>query len=106
MSAYQHHVFTCTNERDEADARGCCAQRGGLEVAEWFKAEGKARGWKGRIRPNKAGCLDFCEFGPVVVVYPEGVWYSPRTREDVAAICDRHLEGGEIVQELLIPGLS
>ena len=106
MPAYEHHVFTCTNARDESDARGCCAQRNGVQIARWFKAESKERGWKGRIRTSKSSCFDFCEFGPVVVVYPEGVWYSPQSRDDVVAICDRHLEGGEVVEELLVPGLN
>lgn len=106
MSLYERHVFTCVNERDGSDARGCCAERGGLDVAGWFKAEAKARGWKGRIRTNRAGCLDVCEFGPVVVVYPEQVWYSPTTQAEVRAICDRHLDRGELVEELMIPGLN
>ena len=79
---------------------------GGKEVHAWFKAEGKARDWKGRIRVNKAGCLDQCEFGPSVVVYPEGTWYQPATAEDVRKICEEHCEGGVPVAELLTPGLN
>ena len=106
MARFQHHIFTCTNTPDDADARGCCAGRGGEQVAAWFKAEAKARHWKGRVRTNTAGCLDACAFGPVVVVYPEQVWYSPRTREDVAAICTQHIEGGEPVVHLMLLGLE
>ncbi len=106
MAVYDHHVFVCINERDESDARGCCKARGGADVHAWFKAEGKTRDWKGRIRVNKSGCLDQCEFGPAVVVYPEGIWYSPRTVDEVAAICSRHIEGGEVVEELRITGLE
>jgi (2Fe-2S) ferredoxin len=103
MPRFDHHVFVCLNERDPADARGCCAQRGGSEVLGWFKDEVKRRGWKGRVRANKAGCLDACDFGPTVVVYPEGVWYSPRTRDDVARICEEHLAGGRPVEALCLP---
>lgn len=106
MARFERHLFICINERDDCDARGCCAATGGKDVAAWFKAEGKARNWKGRVRANKAGCLDACEFGPVVVVYPEQVWYSPRTLEDVRTICDQHIDGGEVVEELVIPGLN
>jgi (2Fe-2S) ferredoxin len=106
VSIYEHHVFICINERDGSDGRGCCAERGGAEVHAWFKQEGKARDWKGRIRVNKAGCLDQCAFGPAVVVYPEGTWYSPQTEAEVRKICEEHLEGGVVVDELLIPGLS
>jgi (2Fe-2S) ferredoxin len=105
VAVYEHHVFVCLNERDEGDARGCCSACGGKEVHAWFKAASKARNWKGRIRVNKAGCLDQCEFGPTVVVYPEGVWYSLLREEDVLRICDEHLEGGHIVDDLRTPGL-
>jgi len=106
VAVYEHHVFVCLNERDEGDARGCCAHVGSADVHRWFKAEGKARDWKGRIRVNRAGCLDVCEFGPAVVVYPEGVWYSPRSEEEVRRICDEHLSGGSPVEDLRIPGLD
>ncbi len=106
MSVYERHVFVCVNERDESDARGCCMSRGGGDVHAWFKAEGKARDWKGRIRVNKAGCLDQCALGPVVVVYPDGAWYSPASAEDVHRICQEHVEGGRVVEELLTPGLG
>jgi (2Fe-2S) ferredoxin len=106
VSFYEHHVFVCINERDESDGRGCCTARGGAEVHAWFKAQGKARDWKGRIRVNKAGCLDQCAFGPTVVVYPAGVWYSPRSEDEVRRICQEHLEDGAVVDELLIPGLN
>jgi len=103
MPRFDHHVFICVNERTAQDRRGCCSARGGLEIRGWFSEELQARGLKGRIRANKAGCLDLCARGPVVVVYPEGHWYSPRNREDVQKIVDQHLVGGEVVAELIIP---
>lgn len=106
VSVYEHHVFVCLHERDESDARGCCMARGSEEIHAWFKAEGKRRNWKGRIRVNRAGCLDQCEFGPTVVVYPGGTWYRPESEEDVRRICQEHLEDGEVVSSLLTPGLN
>ena len=106
MPRFERHVFICINERDLADGGGCCVGRGGREIHRWFKEAFKARDWKGRMRANKAGCLDACEFGPTVVVYPDGVWYSPRTRSEVEAICDQHLERGEVVEALVIPGFG
>ncbi len=103
MPRFDHHVFVCVNERPEEDARGSCSERGGTEIRGWFSEELKSRGLKRRIRANKAGCLDLCARGPVVVVYPEGCWYSPRTREDVQKIVEQHLVGGEPVVELKIP---
>ena len=105
MSVYDHHIFVCLHQRDESDGRGCCTARGGESVHRWFKAEGKRRDWKGRIRVNRSGCLDQCALGPTVVVYPEGVWYRPETAEDVRRICEEHIEGGHVVSELTTPGL-
>ena len=106
MPVFEHHVFVCLHERDESDGRGCCTARGSEDIHLWFKAEAKARDWKGRIRINRSGCLDQCELGPTVVVYPEGVWYRPETEEDVLRICDEHLARGRVVDALLTPGLN
>ena len=103
MARFEHHVFVCVNERSSEDPRGCCASAGGGEIRGWFSEELKARGLKRRIRSNKAGCLDLCARGPVVVVYPEGVWYSPRSRSDVQRIVEEHLVDGNPVDALRIP---
>jgi (2Fe-2S) ferredoxin len=57
-----------------------------------------------KVRVNNAGCLDRCELGPCIVIYPEGVWYSPKTKEDVDSIIHEHLEGGVPVKRLRLPG--
>lgn len=57
---------------------------------------------KGRLRINQAGCLDRCEEGPVLVVYPEGVWYTYVDKDDVDEIIDKHLVNGVIVERLRI----
>lgn len=103
MSKFQRHVFICVNERPDEDARGCCAARGGFEVAAAFKEELHARGLKRVVRANKAGCLDQCAHGVTVVVYPEAVWYGHVRPEDVAEIVERHVLGGEPVARLVIP---
>ncbi len=99
---YERHVFVCENRRPDGHPRGCCAGRGGVEVKEALKAELKARGLLARVRAHSAGCLDACERGPVMVVYPEGVWYGGVTPEDVPEIVERHLVGGEPVERLVI----
>jgi (2Fe-2S) ferredoxin len=102
MAGYTHHIFVCENVRGEDDPRGCCALKGSVEIREAFKSEIKARGLKGKVRANKAGCLDECSRGPTVVVYPEGVWYGGVTKEDVQEIMDSHITGGKPVERLRI----
>jgi (2Fe-2S) ferredoxin len=103
MPSFQRHVFVCTNERPADDPRGCCKAKGGVEVRDKLKAELKARGISKLVRANNAGCLDQCERGVTVVVYPEQVWYGGVTVDDVAEIVDKHLVGGQVVERLLIP---
>jgi (2Fe-2S) ferredoxin len=103
MSKYQHHLFICTNQRAEGDPKGCCASKGSDEIRAAFKEGIAERGLKGKVRANQAGCLDTCEMGPSVVIYPEGVWYTVKTKEDVAEVIERHLLKGEVVERLLMP---
>jgi (2Fe-2S) ferredoxin len=97
---FRHHLFICENRRPEGSPRGCCAARGGEAVKQAFKAELARRGLSKEIRANSAGCLDLCEQGPVVVVYPEGTWYVGVRPEDVAEIVEQHLVGGRPVERL------
>ena len=102
MSYYRRHVFFCCNQRDPPER--CCATNDALEMQQYAKKRIKALGLssKDRVRINKAGCLDRCEEGPVIVVYPEEVWYTYVDRQDIDEIIDRHLVGGEIVERLRI----
>lgn len=100
------HVFLCTNERAPGHPRGCCKEKGSEKLVELFKEELAKRGLKSEIRAQRAGCLDTCELGPSVVVYPEGVWYGPVNARDVAEIVESHLIGGHPVARLTIPGKS
>ena len=56
------------------------------------------------MRINSSLCLDRCELGPTMVIYPEGVWYNVTTREEVDEILTRHLvEGGRVERLMLQP---
>ena len=97
---FEKHVFVCPNQREAANPKGSCAAKGAEELPLQFKNELDARGVKGRIRINKAGCLDACARGCTVVVYPDGTWYGGVTKEDVKQIVEEHLIGGRPVERL------
>lgn len=103
MSNYEHHVFVCLNERDETAARPSCAHVHSKKIRGLMKDAVKEAGLKGRVRVNEAGCLDQCEHGPVVVVYPEAVWYGFVKPHDVEEIVEEHLKHGRPVERLRLP---
>ena len=98
---YDYHVFFCTNVRSSGHPRGCCASKGSLKLRNIMKAKVKQLGIK-RVRVNVAGCLDRCEEGPSVVIYPEGAWYSVKTVADVEYLISFHLKEGNMVKRLLM----
>lgn len=102
-SYYQRHVFFCLNERPEGQA--CCARQGAQQAFDHCKARVKALGLAGpgKVRVNKAGCLDRCAAGPVLVVYPEATWYSFVDTADIDEIVEQHLLQGRVVERLLTP---
>jgi (2Fe-2S) ferredoxin len=102
MSYYQRHVFFCCNQRDAPEK--CCNEFGAAALQQYAKERVKSLdlAGKGKVRMNKAGCLDRCEEGPVLVVYPEAVWYTYVDRGDIDEIIDRHILRGEIVERLKI----
>ncbi len=102
MSYYKSHVFICTNERPAGHERGCCKTKNSEKVRNYLKARVKELGLPG-VRVNAAGCLDRCSLGPVVVVYPEGVWYTCPTIEDAEQVLQKHLVDGGRVERLMLP---
>ena len=100
MPHLEKHIFVCTNRRDPSNPKGSCADKGAEKVREQFKKQLSERGLKGRMRANAAGCLDQCEHGCTVVVYPEQVWYGHVTPDDVKEIVEEHLLGDRPVERL------
>ncbi len=95
---FERHVFCCTNVRPEGHERGCCAGKGSAELRNYMKAQASALGI-GRLRINASGCLDRCELGPTMVIYPEGVWYGYATKADIDEILQTHIvEGGRVTR--------
>jgi (2Fe-2S) ferredoxin len=102
MSYYKHHVFFCLNKRDPPEA--CCANHDAEALQSYAKKRIKQLGLagKGAVRINKAGCLDRCEEGPVLVVYPDEIWYTYVDRDDIDEIIDSHIVNGRVVERLRI----
>ena len=100
---YERHIFFCLNQR--ANGEACCADHGAQAAFDHCKQRVKAEGLAGpgKVRVNKAGCLDRCAAGPVAVVYPEGVWYSSVDQADIDEIVESHLKLGRPVERLRTP---
>jgi (2Fe-2S) ferredoxin len=104
MSYYQRHVFFCVNDRGSETERPSCNQCGAADIRDYAKKKVKELGLsgEGRVRINQAGCLDRCEEGPTIVIYPEGVWYTYVDEFDIDEIIESHLINGKPVERLRI----
>ena len=98
---YDYHIFCCVNERPESAIRECCKNKNSLILRNYMKKKIGELGLKS-IRVNQSGCLDRCELGPIMVIYPEGIWYSYKTAEDVDEIISEHIIKGKIVKRLVV----
>jgi (2Fe-2S) ferredoxin len=96
MEIFEKHVFVCTSGK-------VCSKDGGEEVCSALRQEVIARGLKGRVRINKAGCFDQCGNGPMVVVYPESTWYAHVRPTDADQLVE-HLIDGKPLERLLYDG--
>ncbi|MBS0358916.1 MAG: (2Fe-2S) ferredoxin domain-containing protein [Proteobacteria bacterium] len=99
---YEKHVFFCINQRGEG--KQCCQNAGAHAMRDYMKERVKElqRHGKGKIRVNTSGCLGRCVEGPIVVIYPEAVWYTYHSQSDIDEIIERHLIHGEVVEHLLL----
>ena len=102
MSHFKQHIFFCVNQRD--DGRECCGAHKAEEVRGYAKQRIKALGLngEGKVRVNTAGCMDRCSDGPVMVIYPAGVWYTYVDNADVDEIISEHIQHGRLVERLKI----
>ena len=101
MKRYEKHIFVCENKRPADDPRGCCSDKGSIEIRAKMKERVKQLGLKPKVRVNSSGCLDACEFGPSIVVYPEQTWYCGVKIDDVEEIIQSHIINNNPVERLL-----
>jgi (2Fe-2S) ferredoxin len=103
MSYYERHIFFCCNQREGSD-RPSCNGKGASAMRDYAKQRVKELGLagEGKLRVNMAGCLDRCEEGPCIVVYPDAVWYTYVDRSDIDEIIESHLRQGRFVERLRI----
>ncbi|HUZ65774.1 MAG TPA: (2Fe-2S) ferredoxin domain-containing protein [Acetobacteraceae bacterium] len=99
---FASHIFVCCNRRPDGHPRGSCAAKGSERLRDYMKARAKELGFR-ETRVNSAGCLDRCELGPCVVIYPEGIWYRVDSFQDVDAVLERHVRDGDRATELMLP---
>ena len=102
MPPFTHHIFICCNRRSADHPRGCCDPDGGEALRSAFKAEVKRRQLAPLVRANKAGCLEQCEHGPTVAIYPQGIFYGGVTLQDVPRILDETVIAGRVLEDLRI----
>jgi len=102
MKRFEKHIFVCENKRPEGHPKGCCADKNSVEVRVLFKNRLKQLGLSTEIRANASGCLDACEHGVTVVVYPDQVWYGGVTIDDVEEIIQQHLINNRPIDRLKI----
>jgi (2Fe-2S) ferredoxin len=73
-----------------------------MELVEKFKDAIKEAGLVGKVRAQRAGCLDACKHGPAVVVYPEGTYYGQVGPDDVKRIIEEHVMGGKELADKVV----
>ena len=103
MPKFTHHIFVCCNRRAPGHARGCCDPDATEALRNRFKAELKQCGLGPLVRANRSGCLDQCERGPTVVIYPQAIWYGQVQPEDVRSIIEETIIAGRVISRLRIP---
>src|ERR1017187_476802 len=99
MEPFHQHVFVCTQGKPEGVAS--CPSQGSLRVLQALERELDAQGLGHQVQVTTCGCLGLCENGPVMITYPEGIWYRGVKEEDVPEIVDSHLRSGKVVSRLV-----
>lgn len=102
MQKPKYHVFVCSSSRINGQQKGYCYSKDSVSIVQRFMEEIESRELSGDVMITNTGCMGICTKGPVVVVYPEGIWYKEVTPDDVEEIVEEHFENGRPVSRLEI----
>jgi (2Fe-2S) ferredoxin len=102
MVELKHHIFVCTSCRMNGMQKGLCYSKNSVDLAQRFIELIEEEDLSGEVMITNTGCFGICDKGPVVVIYPEGVWYGNITEEDVDTIVEEHIMNGIPVERLRI----
>ena len=102
MNKPKHHIFVCSSSRINGQQKGFCLQKESISIIQNFMEEIDDRELSGEVMVTNTGCMAICDKGPIVIVYPEGVWYGSVTPDDVEEIVESHIEGGKPVERLML----
>lgn len=102
--SHKYHAFVCVQSRPPGHPRGCCTSKGGGQPLfdRLVGLINEKQLWERGVSVAQSSCLGFCKIGPVMVVYPENVWYQPRNTADIDEIVDSHFGEGRVVERLRI----
>ncbi|MFZ7119843.1 MAG: NAD(P)H-dependent oxidoreductase subunit E [Eubacteriaceae bacterium] len=101
MDKPKHHIFVCGSARLVGENKGFCLQKGAVDIIQMFNEEIQDRGLDSEVMVTSTGCMGLCSMGPVVMIYPEQIWYGKVTEDDVEEIMDC-LEESEVLDRLVI----
>ena len=102
MLKFDKHIFICTNQRDPDSKKPSCGEKHGMEIVEAFKKKLKEKKLSIKVRAQRAGCLDVCNHGQTMVVYPEGIFYIGVELKDLDEIIEEHIINNRPVQRLIL----
>ena len=106
MPKPERHVLVCGNTRPPGNPKGSCGEKGAQSLFEALRERVRERGLAERVMVSRTSCLKHCSRGPVLTVYPDGVWYAGVSPEDLNEICESHLEQGLPLERLRMPDIS
>jgi (2Fe-2S) ferredoxin len=99
LKPFRYHAIVCAQEKPEGTP--CCSAAGSARILDALHSELGAKGLADEVQVSTCSCLGLCDSGPVMIVYPEGTWYTKLTPSDLSEIVSSHLQNGNKVTHLI-----